>query len=130
MLMSATSIVETPTMRTVGFSTSPTIYPDGIAARIPMMSASKLANEPALELFATTAVIAKFILTFVVVLLIVAGSIYGDPGTMTIAGGIGDSGTLEYTVAPDVANAVANAARVSPTVLAVIAKPNRCQCTA
>lgn len=128
--MSATNIVDAPIDNTVGFSTSPTTYPDGIAARIPIMSASKFANDPALELFATIAVIAKFILTFVVALLIVAGSIYGEPGTITIAGGIGDSGTLAYTVAPDVANAVANAARVPPTVLAVIATPNRCQCTA
>ena len=79
------------------------------------MSASKFANDPALELFATIAVIAKFNLTFVVALFMTNDSMYGDPGTITIAGGIGVSGTLAYTVANVVANAVARAARVSPT---------------
>lgn len=124
-------MVDAPMLSTVGFSTSPTSYPDGIAPRIPIMSASNAANEPALELFATMAVIAKFILTFVVALFMSNDSMYGEPGTITIAGGMGDSGTLGYTVAPDVANAVANALRVSPTTDAgIIAEPNPCQCMA
>jgi hypothetical protein len=41
------------------------------------------------------AVIAKLILTFVEALPISTTSMYGESGTMTIAGGIGDSGTLE-----------------------------------
>ena len=121
--MSATNMVDAPMLSTVGFSTSPTTYPAGTAARIPIMSASKFANEPALELFDTMAVIAKFILTLVVALLNNTLSMYGEPGTITIAGGMGDSGTLGYTVAPDVANAVARAARVSPTTDAGIIAP-------
>lgn len=93
--MSATSIGETPTTKTVGFSTSPTMYPDGIAARIPKIKASRFANEPAFELLATIAEMAKLSLTFVVDLLSNAGSIYGELGTTTIAGGMGASGTLE-----------------------------------
>ena len=113
--MSATNMDVAPTINTVGFSTSPTTYPAGIAARITIIKASKFANAPALELFATIAVIAKFILTFTVVSLINAVSIYGEFGTITMAGGIGDSGTDWYTVANDVANAVANVERKSPT---------------
>jgi hypothetical protein len=45
---------------------------------------------------------------------------YGVDGTMTIAGGIGASGTLEKTLAANPLNAVDNAARVSATELAGI----------
>ena len=92
--MSATNMDVAPTISTVGFSTSPTTYPDGIAARMTMIKASKFSNAPALELFATIADIAKFIFTLIVESLITVVSIYGEFGTMTIAGGIGASGTL------------------------------------
>lgn len=111
--MSATSIGDCPTSNTVGFSMTPTTYPAGIAARIPMMSFSKLSNEPALLLLATMAEIAKFNLTFVAALPINATSMYGLSGTTTMAGGIGDSGTLAYTLADSALNALAKAARVS-----------------
>jgi hypothetical protein len=62
--MSATSIGLCPTSNTVGFSTTPTTYPAGIAARIPIMSFSRLSSEPALLFEATIAVIAKFNLNF------------------------------------------------------------------
>jgi hypothetical protein len=63
--MSATSIGDCPTSNTVGFSITPTTYPAGIAARIPIMSFSRLSSEPALLLLATMAVIAKLSLTCV-----------------------------------------------------------------
>jgi hypothetical protein len=44
---------------------------------------------------ATIAEIAKLILTCVFALPINTTSMYGESGTTTIAGGIGDSGTLE-----------------------------------
>jgi hypothetical protein len=66
--MSATSIGDCPTSRTVGFSICPTTYPAGIAARIPMMSFSRLSSEPALLFEATIAEIAKLILTWVLAL--------------------------------------------------------------
>ena len=116
--MSATSIGDCPTSNTVGLSTVVTTYPDGNAARIPMMSFSKLSNDPALLFEATTAVMAKFSLTFVEALPIKTTSMYGVDGTMTIAGGIGDSGTLEKTLAANPLNAVDNAARVSAIELA------------
>jgi len=91
--MSAVSIVLAPTSNGVGRSTLPTTYPAGIAARIPMMSCSKLSNEAGLLLYCTIAVIVKFALTLMVDLLKSCCSKYGDEGTMTIAGGMGDSGT-------------------------------------
>jgi hypothetical protein len=69
------------------------MYPAGIAARIPMMSFSKLSSEAGFELYETIAVIAKLSLTFVVESLIKTVSMYGVEGTTTIAGGMGDSGT-------------------------------------
>jgi hypothetical protein len=45
---------------------------------------------------------------------------YGVDGTMTIAGGIGDSGTLEKTLAANPLKAVDKAARVSAIELAGI----------
>lgn len=91
--MSAVSIVLAPTSNGVGRSTFPTTYPAGIAARIPMMSCSRLSRDAGFELYATMAVIVKFTLTLMVALFINCCSRYGDDGTMTIAGGIGDSGT-------------------------------------
>jgi hypothetical protein len=58
-----------------------------------MMSFSRLSNEPALLFEATMAEIAKLILTFVEALPISTTSMNGESGTITIAGGIGDSGT-------------------------------------
>jgi hypothetical protein len=122
--MSATSIGDCPTSNTVGLSTVPTTYPAGIAARIPMMSFSRLSNDPALLLEATTAVMAKFNLTFVADLPIKTTSMYGVDGTITIAGGIGDSGTLPYTLADNALNAFDKAERVSAIELAgTIAQP-------
>jgi hypothetical protein len=118
--MSATSIGDCPTSNTVGFSTVPTTYPAGIAARIPMMSFSRLSKDPALLFEATTAVMAKFSLTFVEALPIKTTSMYGVDGTITIAGGIGDSGTLAKTFAANPLNAFDNAARVSAIELAGI----------
>jgi hypothetical protein len=118
--MSATSIGDCPTSNTVGLSTVLTTYPDGSAVRIPMMSFSRLSKDPALLMEATTAVMAKFSLTFVEALPIRTTSMYGVDGTMTIAGGIGDSGTLEKTLAANPLNAVDKAARVSAIELAGI----------
>ena len=118
--MSATSIGDCPTSSTVGLSTVLTTYPDGNAVRIPMMSFSRLSNDPALLFEATTAVMAKFSLTFVEALPIKTTSMYGVDGTMTIAGGIGDSGTLEKTLAANPLKAVDKAARVSAIELAGI----------
>jgi hypothetical protein len=59
-----------------------------------MMSFSRLSKDPALLLEATTAVMAKFNLTFVDALPIKTISMYGVEGTITMAGGMGDSGTL------------------------------------
>ena len=88
------------------------------------MSFSRLSSEPALLLEATIAVIAKLILTLTDDLPINSTSMYGESGTTTIAGGIGDSGTLGYTFADSALNALANAARVSDTELAgTIAQP-------
>jgi hypothetical protein len=114
--MSATSIGDCPTSNTVGFSITPTTYPAGIAARIPIMSCSRLSNEPALLLLATMAVIAKLILTCVFALPINTTSMYGLSGTTTMAGGIGDSGTLAYTLADKALKAFAKVARVSAIV--------------
>jgi hypothetical protein len=58
-----------------------------------MMSFSRLSSDPALLFEATMAVIAKLILTFVEALPINTTSMNGESGTITIAGGIGDSGT-------------------------------------
>lgn len=117
--MSATSIGLCPTSSTVGFSITPTTYPAGIAARIPMISFSRLSNEPALLFEATIAEMAKLILTFVEALPIKTTSMYGESGTTTIAGGIGASGTLAYTLADNALKAFAKAARVSEMALAV-----------
>jgi hypothetical protein len=84
------------------------------------MSCSRLSNEPALLLLATMAVIAKFSLTFVFALPMSATSMYGLSGTTTMAGGIGASGTLAYTLADSALNAFAKAARVSAMVEAGI----------
>jgi hypothetical protein len=111
--MSATSIGDCPTSNTVGFSITPTTYPAGIAARIPIMSFSRLSSEPALLLLATMAVIAKLSLTCVFALPIKTTSMYGLSGTTTMAGGIGDSGTLGYTFADSALKAFAKADRVS-----------------
>jgi len=122
--MSATSIGDCPTSNTVGLSTVSTTYPDGIAARIPMMSFSRLSKDPALLLEATIAVIAKLSFTFVDALPIKTTSIYGVEGTITIAGGMGDSGTLPYTLAASALNEFDNAERVSAIELAgTIAQP-------
>jgi hypothetical protein len=83
-----------------------------------MMSFSRLSSEPALLFEATIAVIAKLILTFVEALPISTTSMYGESGTTTIAGGIGASGTLGYTLADSALKALAKAARVSETALA------------
>jgi len=111
--MSATSIGDCPTSNTVGFSITPTTYPAGIAARIPIMSYSRLSSDPALLLLATMAVIAKLSLTCVFALPINTTSMYGLSGTTTMAGGIGDSGTLGYTFADSALKAFARADRVS-----------------
>ena len=122
--MSATSMGDCPTSNTVGLSTVSTTYPDGIAVRIPIMSFSRLSNDPALLFEATTAVMAKLSFTFVEALPIKTTSMYGVDGTITIAGGIGDSGTLPYTLAANALNAFDNAARVSAIELAgTIAQP-------
>jgi hypothetical protein len=118
--MSATSMGDCPTSNTVGLSTVLTTYPAGNAARIPIMSFSKLSSDPALLLEATTAVMAKFNLTFVEALPINTISMYGVDGTITIAGGIGASGTLAKTLADSPLNAFDNAARVSAIELAGI----------
>jgi hypothetical protein len=113
-----------PTSNTVGLSTVSTTYPDGNAVRIPMMSFSRLSSEPALLFEATIAVIAKLSLTFVAALPIKTTSMYGVDGTITIAGGMGDSGTLGYTLAASALNALDNAERVSAIELAgTIAPP-------
>jgi hypothetical protein len=122
--MSATSIGDCPTSNTVGFSTVLTTYPAGSAARIPMMSFSRLSSEPALLFEATIAVIAKFSFTFVLALPIKTTSMYGVDGTTTIAGGMGDSGTLGKTLAANPLNAFESAERVSAIELAgTIAQP-------
>jgi hypothetical protein len=109
-----------PTSNTVGLSTVPTTYPAGIAARIPIMSFSRLSNDPALLFEATTAVMAKLSLTFVDALPIKTTSMYGVEGTITIAGGMGDSGTLPYTLAANALKAFDKAERVSAIELAGI----------
>ena len=110
--MSATNIGLCPTSKTVGFSIVPNSYPAGIAARIPIISFSRLSNEPALLLDATMTLMTKLIRTFVVAPLIKTTSIYGEPGKIQIAGGIGDSGTDWYTLASRAENVFARAARV------------------
>ena len=83
-----------------------------------MISFSRLSNDPALLFEATIAVIAKLILTLTELLPISTTSMYGESGTTTMAGGIGDSGTLGYTLADNALNALAKAARVSETAFA------------
>ena len=89
-----------------------------------MMSFSRLSNDPALLLEATTAVMAKLSFTFVEALPIKTTSMYGVEGTITMAGGMGDSGTLPYTLAANALNEFDKAARVSAIELAgTIAQP-------
>jgi len=61
---------------------------------------------------------AKFNLTFVADLPIKTTSMYGVEGTITMAGGMGDSGTLPYTFADNALNAFDKAERVSAIELA------------
>ena len=75
-----------------GRDTSPTIYPDGIAARICMTNFSRLSRAPALLLYATAAEIVKLTFNCIELLMSVVSN-YGVPGTMIAAGGITASGT-------------------------------------